>query len=130
MPRPILTAAVAIAICGSHAAAQASPYIPLDDPRLPALEHLIALGEIEDPSPMVRPFRRIDAVRALAKVDSTGTARDSTMIRELLDAFADPGTRRAGRWSRAREVRPTAMRDGTWSILPVRTESSLTSSWD
>ena len=103
MPRPILTAAVAIAICGSHASAQASPYIPLDDPRLPAIEHLIALGEIEDPSPMVRPFRRIDAVRALAKVDSAGTARDTAMVRELLDAFADPGTRRAGRWSRARE---------------------------
>ncbi len=91
MPRPILTAAVALAICGSHAAAQASPYIPLDDPRLPALEHLIALGDIEDPSPMVRPFRRIDAVRVLAKGDSAGTARDTALVRELLYAFADPG---------------------------------------
>ncbi|HEY7026516.1 MAG TPA: hypothetical protein VH438_02865 [Gemmatimonadales bacterium] len=96
MPRPILTAVVALAICGSHAAAQASPYIPLDDPRLPALEHLIALGDIEDPSPMVRPFRRIDAIRALAKADSAGTARDTSMVRELLEAFADPGDK--ARW--------------------------------
>ena len=41
--------------------AQASPYVPLDDPRLPLLEHLIARGDIDDPSPMVRPFRRADA---------------------------------------------------------------------
>ncbi len=89
MPRPILTAAVALAICGSHAAAQASPYIPLDDPRLPAFEHLIALGDIDDPSPMVRPFTRADAVRVLSAADSAGTARDTALVRELLAAFAD-----------------------------------------
>src|SRR5512147_2093600 len=49
--------------------AQASPFLPLDDPRLPLLEHLIARGDIEDPSPMVRPFRRADALRALAEAD-------------------------------------------------------------
>ena len=41
--------------------AQASPYIPLDDPRLPLLEHLIARGEIDDPSadgPSVPALRR------------------------------------------------------------------------
>src|SRR5689334_18554103 len=30
--------------------AQASPYLTLDDPRLPLLEHLIARGDVEDPS--------------------------------------------------------------------------------
>jgi hypothetical protein len=54
------------------------------------------VGDIEDPSPMVRPFRRIDAVRALAKGDSTGTARDTALVRELLYAFADPGDK--ARW--------------------------------
>jgi len=33
--------------------AQASPYLPLDDPRLPLLEHLIARGDVEDPSPII-----------------------------------------------------------------------------
>jgi hypothetical protein len=50
--------------------AQASPFVPLDDPRLPLLEHLIARGDIEDPSPMVRPFRRADALRVLAAADT------------------------------------------------------------
>ena len=72
---------------------------------------------------MVRPFRRIDAVRALAKVDSAGTARGhghgSGAARRL---------RRSGRqgalewWSRGAGVRPTAMRDGTWSTLQAPTE--------
>ena len=57
---------------GARVCPQASPYIPLDDPRLPLLEHLIARGDIDDPSPMVRPFRRSDAVRVLAAADSGG----------------------------------------------------------
>ena len=52
--------------------AQASPYLPLDDPRLPLLEHLIERGDIEDPSPMVRPFRRADALRVLEQADTAG----------------------------------------------------------
>lgn len=56
--------------------AQASPYIPLDDPRLPLIEFLITRGDIEDPSPMVRPFRRADLLSALdsAGLDSTSPA--------------------------------------------------------
>jgi hypothetical protein len=54
--------------------AQASPYLPLDDPRLPLIEHLIARGDIEDPSPMVRPFRRADALRVLSAADTSADA--------------------------------------------------------
>ena len=46
-------------------AAQASPYVPLDDPQLAAFEHLVATGDVSDPSPFVRPFRRADALRML-----------------------------------------------------------------
>src|SRR5690348_2222528 len=56
--------------------AQASPYLPLDDPRLPLIEHLIARGDIADPSPFVRPFRRADAARVLAQADSGGPGGD------------------------------------------------------
>lgn len=45
--------------------AQASPYLPLDDPRLPLIEHLITRGDIRDPSPHLRPFRRVDVIAAL-----------------------------------------------------------------
>jgi hypothetical protein len=59
------------ALVTTAAHAQASPYLPLDDPRLPLLEHLIARGDIADPSPMVRPFRQADARRVLSAGDTT-----------------------------------------------------------
>jgi hypothetical protein len=53
-------------------ASQASPYIPLDDPRLPMFEHLVARGDVRDPTPQVRPFRRADALEALLAADTAG----------------------------------------------------------
>ncbi|HTK55508.1 MAG TPA: hypothetical protein VL295_01700, partial [Gemmatimonadales bacterium] len=66
--------------------AQASPYIPLDDPRLPAFEFLVARGEVRDPAPMVRPFRVTDALTALQQADSTG-APSRRLIEELRAAW-------------------------------------------
>jgi hypothetical protein len=66
-----------------HASAQASAYIALDDPRLPLLEHLIARGDIDDPSPMIRPFRRLDAAKALAAADTAPASRIGSLIRRL-----------------------------------------------
>src|SRR6185436_16732884 len=68
--RAFVGAALFFVVGTGAARAQASPYLPLDDARLPLLEHLIARGDIEDPSPMIRPFRRADALRALAAADS------------------------------------------------------------
>jgi hypothetical protein len=94
MPAPIRVALVAAALAGASvpacAVAQASPYIPLDDPRLPLLEHMIARGDVEDPSPMVRPFRRADAMRVLAAADTSRSLRESTLLRRLREAFDDP----------------------------------------
>jgi hypothetical protein len=94
MPAPIRVALVAAALAGVftpvRAGAQASPYIPLDDPRLPLLEHLIARGEVEDPSPMVRPFRRADAARVLATADTLKGPGEAGLIRHLRQAFEDP----------------------------------------
>lgn len=94
MPAPIRVVLLATALAGVSApariCAQASPYIPLDDPRLPLLEHLIARGDIADPSPMVRPFRRGDAVRVLAAADTshiTQAGRD--ILRSLRRAFEE-----------------------------------------
>lgn len=69
-------------------AAQASPYVPLDDPGLPFVEHLIARGDVTDPSPFVRPFRRADIRQALAAADSAGVG-DSALIARLLDRYDD-----------------------------------------
>jgi hypothetical protein len=94
MPAPIRVVLLATALAGvsapARARAQASPYIGLDDPRLPLLEHLIARGEVEDPSPMLRPFRYSDAVRVLAAADSAGSSAEGDLIQRLRQAFQGP----------------------------------------
>jgi hypothetical protein len=97
MPGPIrifLAAALIGALVPVHARAQASPYIPLDDPRLPLVEHLIARGDIDDPSPMVRPFRRSDAARVLAAADTGGSA---SLVHALREQFEDPANQNSWR---------------------------------
>ncbi|HEU5304668.1 MAG TPA: hypothetical protein VFU40_08495, partial [Gemmatimonadales bacterium] len=100
MPAPPRALYFATALAGVllpfQATAQASPYISLDDPRLPLLEHLIARGDVADPSPMVRPLRRADAARVLAAADSTRPegSHIATLIQRLREAFEDsPGNR-------------------------------------
>ncbi|HYF38417.1 MAG TPA: hypothetical protein VD930_01930 [Gemmatimonadales bacterium] len=94
MPAPIRVVLLATALAGVsapvRASAQGSPYIRLDDPRLPLLEHLIARGDVEDPSPMVRPFRRSDAARVLAAADTSESAPNRNLLRKLLRAYRDP----------------------------------------
>ena len=54
----------------SAIAQEASPYLPLSHWAQPFIEHLIAAGRIADPSPLSRPFKVQDVVRALDAVDS------------------------------------------------------------
>jgi hypothetical protein len=71
--------------------AQGSPYIALDDPRLPMLELLIARGDVQDPSPQVRPLLQRTVVAALHAAmarDSTGAS--ARLVRELLRAWELP----------------------------------------
>ena len=51
-------------------AQEASPYLPLSHWSMPYIEHLIAAGRIADPSPLSRPFKVQEVVRALDAVDS------------------------------------------------------------
>jgi hypothetical protein len=53
------------------------------------LEHLIARGDIADPSPMVRPFRRADALRVLAGADTSGESI-AALIRQLRAELREP----------------------------------------
>jgi hypothetical protein len=88
MPRP-LPLALALALLAGQAAAQASPYVPLDDPLLPLFEHLVTRGDVADPSPMVRPFRRRDALAALAAAGRS----DPAVVCRLVEAWGDPGAK-------------------------------------
>ena len=46
-------------------AQQASPYLPLQHWTMPYVEQLIASGVLADPTPLTRPIRQADLVRAL-----------------------------------------------------------------
>lgn len=91
MPAPNRVFLLATALAGvlAHAAgAQASPYIPLDDPHLPLLEHLIARGDVEDPSPMIRPLLRSAAAAVLAAAETaTGHGSSANLIQRLRRAY-------------------------------------------
>jgi hypothetical protein len=63
--------ALFLLLLGSPLAAQdASPYVPLNHWAMPYVEHLIARGRLVDPTPLTRPFREADLLRALEAVDS------------------------------------------------------------
>ena len=57
---------------------------------MPYVEHLIAVGAIRDPTPLTRPLRRTDLVRALTEAD-TARAGSATRaaVRRLIAEFRD-----------------------------------------
>jgi hypothetical protein len=70
------------------AAQEASPYVPLADWTMPYVEHLIATGVMTDPTPLSRPLKRGDLVRALREVDTlTVPAAAAVVVRRLLAAY-------------------------------------------
>ena len=87
--RALLAASLLLLGGAVPARAQASLYLPLDDTRLPLLEHLIVRGDVADPSPMIRPFRLADAVRVLAAADTASSAANARLIGELRESFAE-----------------------------------------
>src|SRR3989442_8129222 len=76
--------------CGSQVAAQEpSTYVPIGPCATPYLEHLIAAGVIDDPSPLTRPLRRSDVLRALETVDTVRLSRATlATVRRLKAALA------------------------------------------
>ncbi len=84
-----------IASAARLAAQEASPYVPLQHWTMPYVEHLIARGIVSDPSPLTRPLRRADLVRALHAVDTLAvSASVKHTLRRLLAALdAFPGGR-------------------------------------
>lgn len=93
LPHPRATFAACVlagALAPARIAAQASPYLALDDPRLALVEHLISRGDIPDPSPMIRPFRRADVLESLAAADTAPESRAGRVIHQLRLAFEPP----------------------------------------
>jgi hypothetical protein len=89
LTRRLLAAVTFLAAASPRAARaqSASAFVPLDHPLLPLFDHLVARGELEDPSPLVRPFRQADALKALSRADTVDHARLAAQVRLLAQAF-------------------------------------------
>ena len=80
------------------AAQGASPYLPASHWATPYVELLITRGRIPDPTPLTRPFKTADVVRALGEAD---TLRLSTGERHIVRAIiADLTIGERGPWGR------------------------------
>ena len=85
---PALTGGATLTGGARLAAQEASPYLPIGHWATPYLEHLIAARVIDDPSPLTRPFRRGDVLRALETVDTLRLTRATlTTVRRLKAAL-------------------------------------------
>jgi hypothetical protein len=77
-------------------AQETSPYVPLQHWTMPYVEHLIARGVIRDPTPLTRPLKRTDLVRALRAMDTlTASEKVTQTVRRLITALepTERGTR-------------------------------------
>src|SRR3954471_19332946 len=89
---------VAFFVPGVASSQEASPYLPLSHWSTPYLEHLIASGRIVDPTPLSRPFKVDQVLRALDAVDSNVVTRAEWTVvkqirRELVRNMRGPSAR-------------------------------------
>src|SRR5260370_22094659 len=70
---------------------EASPYVPRSHWSVPFIEHLIAAGRMADPTPLTRPFRTDQVLRALDAVDSTTvTSAEWAAVRQVRSDLTRP----------------------------------------
>ena len=76
----------------------AAPYVPLSYWGTPYIEHLISAGKMVDPTPLTRPFRTDDLIRALQAVDTANSGSgERGVVRSLLH---DLRRHEEGPWAR------------------------------
>jgi hypothetical protein len=80
-----------LALATSSLAAQATPYVSLDDPYLALVEQLIQRGVIDDPQPMVRPLLSSEIAAALAAAHTDPGNPDGELVARLRERFAAAG---------------------------------------
>ncbi|HJS44234.1 MAG TPA: hypothetical protein VJ755_12235, partial [Gemmatimonadales bacterium] len=72
----------------SAPAQEASPFVPIGHWSTPYVEHLIAAGRMADPSPLSRPLKVDELLRALAGVDSgVVTGAEWAVVRKVRSEF-------------------------------------------
>src|SRR2546425_749004 len=91
---------LAVVAASPLTAQEASPYLPLSHWSMPFLEHLITAGRLVDPTPLTRPFRTDQVLRALAAVDSTIVTRaEWAVVRQVRSEERRVGKECRSRWS-------------------------------
>src|SRR5258708_5645461 len=79
------------------AAQQASAYLPIPHWATPYLEHLIARGVMADPTPLTRPWREGDVLKALAEADTTQlSGSERAVVRRITTELTGNGERGTG----------------------------------
>jgi len=74
---------------------ESSPYVPLEHWTMPYVEHFIAASVIRDPTPLTRPLRRTDLLRALETADTTRQSPATKATLRRLEAALASGPRGA-----------------------------------
>src|SRR5258707_15450834 len=89
---------LAVLSFGNPAVAQhASPYLPLHHWATPYLEHFIARGVMADPTPLTRPWREGDVLKALAELDTTQlSGSERAVVRRITTELTGNGEGGAG----------------------------------
>ena len=90
MPTRLLLVALAIVLGASRLAAQATPFVSLDDPDFALVEQLIQRGVINDPQPMVRPLLASVVAAELARATLDPADPDASLLERLRARFATP----------------------------------------
>jgi len=79
---------IGLAVATPLAAQEASPYVPINHWSMPYVEHLFAAGRMADPSPLSRPLKVDELLRALAAVDSgVVTGGEWAVVRKIRAEF-------------------------------------------
>jgi hypothetical protein len=89
MRRTLVGVIIGYFVVVGAAGAQASAYLSLDDPRSALLEHLIARGDVADPTPMFRPWRWADLVRSLKAAKLAPASVSGRMVSGLAQGLAE-----------------------------------------
>jgi hypothetical protein len=88
MRRTLLGTIIGYFGIAATAGAQATAYLSLDDSRSALLEHLIARGDVADPTPLFRPWRRSDLVASLAAAKLAPASVGGRMLSGLAQGLA------------------------------------------
>lgn len=89
MTRVLRASQLLLWLAATPLCSQATGWVHADDPLLPIFEHLVLRGDVDDPSPQIRPFRLAEARAVLERSECTSGTSCAAIVRLLLAAWRD-----------------------------------------